>query len=319
MGGNDGSFPFWQWITSGLEYNAISNRFSAFEYNSFGLQANNILISATNTLTTTFNSYVVFGGYEYFPSPPVAQSKYFGDVVVRAYPPNGIEPSLSFGGVFANLAAGAPIESNSVIYSGGSSTLTAEPTGGISPYSYGWFSSTSGNPSCNNANVVVGASSQTYVASPTSNTFYSYNVIDSETPNAVACSTAVSVIVNPSTTTTTIPQSSGGGANTGGVVPQTTSIRTTTSTTTSTASSAPTTSAASTPSTSSSALTSIPVTTTAAQNAANSTATQKSGQGSGILGGIASALEANGYLGALAVVVVILIAGAAYVVARRRR
>jgi len=103
--------------------------------------------------------------------------------------------------VFVNpaLSAGAitPLAPSVVI--GQSVTLAANPSGGTSPYSYQWYTSSD----CSTA-PISGATSSTYSASPTSATTYYYRVTDSASPAVSACSAGDTVTVKaaPSITTT---------------------------------------------------------------------------------------------------------------------
>jgi hypothetical protein len=97
LNSGSGAYPYNQWITSGFEYNATGHRFSVFAYNSFGLEPSNIYGSVADNESTTFNSYVAFGGYVYRASVPFG--KYYGLVAVRALPPNGVMPGATFGNV----------------------------------------------------------------------------------------------------------------------------------------------------------------------------------------------------------------------------
>lgn len=77
------------------------------------------------------------------------------------------------------LSAGSVTPSNPTIKIGGSQTLTANPSGGTTPYSYQWYGGSSST--CTSDSVISGATSSTYSASPTTNTYYCYKVTDSAT------------------------------------------------------------------------------------------------------------------------------------------
>lgn len=123
------------------------------------------------------------------------------------------------------------------ILSGQSITLSSNQIGGTPSYSYQWYANSAGYMNCNQTNAIPGATSATYLATPTTSNSYAYSVRDSASVPIKECSTADSIIVNLSTTTsstTTVPQSSGGGG-TGGLPPATTistSVPTTTASTT---------------------------------------------------------------------------------------
>src|SRR5438093_1856760 len=81
------------------------------------------------------------------------------------------------------------------IDTGQSITLTANPSGGTTPYSYNWYSAAG----CPSGSLIPGAILSTYLASPTSTETYSYKITDSSegTPSASQCSSSDTVVVNP--------------------------------------------------------------------------------------------------------------------------
>ena len=98
------------------------------------------------------------------------------------------------------LISGAITPNTPSIDSGQSVTLTANPSGGTSPYSYQWYSGTSST--CSSGTAISGATSSTYTASPSSSTYYCYKVTDSsESPENVVSNT-VQVVVYPTPTVT---------------------------------------------------------------------------------------------------------------------
>lgn len=125
-------------------------------------------------------------------------------IVTDSYPTTTNSVYLSTLTFNPALVVGTLTETNTIIDNGQHSTLTSGPSGGTTAYSYNWFQSTTGNPSCNNANVIGGANSATYPASPTSNTYYTYNVIDSATTPVSLCSPSNEVIVYPALTGLTL-------------------------------------------------------------------------------------------------------------------
>ncbi len=88
------------------------------------------------------------------------------------------------------LIPGAITPGSSKIDSGQSITLTAHPSGGTAPYSYQWYTANSitGPATCTPSEAISGATASTYSASPTTTNSYVYQVTDSATTNAVACS-----------------------------------------------------------------------------------------------------------------------------------
>jgi sugar lactone lactonase YvrE len=92
------------------------------------------------------------------------------------------------------LTANILLESNTVIDSGQSSTLTAGATGGTAPYTFNYFS----QASCAGTSIGSGT---TLSVSPTATTTYSFNAVDSESTPVSVCSTSNSITVNPALTT----------------------------------------------------------------------------------------------------------------------
>ncbi len=95
------------------------------------------------------------------------------------------------------LVAGNIIPASPDIDSGRPITLKSTPTAGAPPYAYAWYASPSGNPGCNTANVISGQTSSTLPVSPATTNTYAYQVTDSATTNAVACSSPDTVTVHP--------------------------------------------------------------------------------------------------------------------------
>ncbi len=191
------------WTTTGLEYNATSHLFSTFYYPSFGLEVNDIVVSITNTLTTTFNSYVVFGGYVYPANIP--NNKYFGIVTVRTLPPNGIQPSMTFGGLLVGSTTTTSTTTSTTTTST-SSILASTTISSKSPF-------TGGLPPSS-----VSTSLATTTAVPTISTTYPTTSIMGGTPtnsmphpttSTIAATTYQTTIAAPATTTTAQQEASG--------------------------------------------------------------------------------------------------------------
>ncbi len=92
--------------------------------------------------------------------------------------------------VSSPLTAGAITPSSPAIDNGQSITLTAKPSGGVSPYSYQWYS----DGTCTAS--IPSATSSTYFASPLISTTYSYKVTDSAYSPASVCSPGDTVNVS---------------------------------------------------------------------------------------------------------------------------
>jgi len=95
------------------------------------------------------------------------------------------------------LVANSINPSNVVINSGQSVTLTANPSGGTTPYTYQWYS---GSSSSTCTTQISGATGSTYPAIPTTSTYYCYKVTDSASTPETNMSASDLVTVN------TLPQ-----------------------------------------------------------------------------------------------------------------
>ncbi len=101
------------------------------------------------------------------------------------------------------LTAPAPAASSTTISSGSSVTLTASPTGGSAPYTFQWYSG--GSPTCQQDSLVTGASASStasFTDSPTTTTYYCYEVSDSSVPSASVYSATTQVTVSGSGSST---------------------------------------------------------------------------------------------------------------------
>ena len=102
------------------------------------------------------------------------------------------------------LTAGIPTPSSPSIDSGQSVTLTANPSGGSAPYTiYAWYSTVSSATAATTCGsgwgtAIQSGASATYLASPTTTTYYCYVVTDSAATTAP--STAALVTVSPALT-----------------------------------------------------------------------------------------------------------------------
>jgi hypothetical protein len=93
--------------------------------------------------------------------------------------------------VVSGLVAGGITPSNPLIDSGQKITLTSNPSGGATPYSYQWYS----DGTC--ATAIQSAASSTYIASPTATAIYSYKVTDSANSPTSQCSVGDTITVDP--------------------------------------------------------------------------------------------------------------------------
>ncbi|MGD0587521.1 MAG: PKD domain-containing protein, partial [Thermoplasmata archaeon] len=92
------------------------------------------------------------------------------------------------------LTAGTPTPPISVLDSGQSITLTANPSGGTHDYTaFQWYTGISGPACLTLDNPISGAVSSTYQPAPTTLTYYCYNVTDSNNDNATSAVSEVTV------------------------------------------------------------------------------------------------------------------------------
>src|SRR5467141_3584495 len=125
-----------------------------------------------------------------YSASPTSASTYSYKVTDSAYSPTSQCSSGDTIVVNTALVAGAVAPSSPAINGGQSITLTANPTGGTTPYSYQWYS----DGICNS--LVTSATFSTYSASPTVTTTYSYRVTDTAFSPVSRCSPGDTVTVN---------------------------------------------------------------------------------------------------------------------------
>lgn len=108
-------------------------------------------------------------------------------------PPASATSTTTLIAVNAPVSAGAITPPSPTVDNGQSITLTANPSGGSTPYSYQWYAAAG----CPSGNLITGATSLSYAASPTTTTTYTYKVSDSSqgTPASSACSPSDTVTV----------------------------------------------------------------------------------------------------------------------------
>ncbi len=107
------------------------------------------------------------------------------------------------------VAAAAPTPLSSALDIGQTITLTANPTGGSVGYAFQWYQGASASACTSLGAPISGAVAATYLASPTSTTYYCYTVTDSASPPETSpASTALVVSVSPALTAPSVPTSS---------------------------------------------------------------------------------------------------------------
>ena len=132
--------------------------------------------------------------------------KYYVKVTDSAYSPASATSATESYVINTALSGGSPTPSAPTIDNGQSITLTANPSGGTTPYSYQWYGGTSST--CSSDTAISGATSSTYTASPTTATYYCYKATDSATTPTSATSETDLITVNSAFGTPTISPSS---------------------------------------------------------------------------------------------------------------
>lgn len=181
----------YQTLTTTLSGGTSAYTYNYLVYNSVGLVANYLV---ANTYTQNAYTFQI--------SPAWLAGTFTANLIATdsASTPVQVTNTLTFT-VDTALNANPPTPSNPTIDNGQSITLTANPSGGTTPYTYQWY--TDSNNNCISLTIITGATSSTYLASPTSNTYYCYIVTDSATvPAAATSSSPTLVTVNPTLSAT---------------------------------------------------------------------------------------------------------------------
>ncbi len=130
----------------------------------------------------------------YLASPSVS-TYYCYSVVDSSSTPSTLTSATDLLTVAAVLAAGAPTPGTPAIDLGQTLSLTAHPSGGVAPYTYQWYETSSA--SCTGATEIAGATLVGLTVSPTAATAYCYTVTGSSSAGATSASSApVAVTVN---------------------------------------------------------------------------------------------------------------------------
>jgi len=152
--------------------------------------------SSASTLISTTSA--VSGTSTPFPVSPTTNTYYCATVTDSANS-SFTTPASSADLVTVNtaLVANAISPSAPKIDSGQSITLTANPLGGTTPYTYQWYSGSSAT--CSSDTTKLGTTS-TQSVNPTSSTYYCYTVTDASTNAPTVSSATDSVTVDPTLT-----------------------------------------------------------------------------------------------------------------------
>ncbi len=164
-----------------------------------------VTATSSNTLTYTFNGVqgqITTSGsnttYGTWTAYAFAQDSATGDFGFTGL--TGTNAIVSTANTFTinpQLSAGQITPSNPSINSGQSVLLSANPSGGTTPYAYQWYAiSGTTAPTCTTANQIAGATSSTYLATPASANSYAYQVTDSATTNVIMCSPGTTVTIS---------------------------------------------------------------------------------------------------------------------------
>ena len=143
---------------------------------------NGVVAQSYTAVASTSNTYTF---------APAVAATYTYNVVVSDSASSVTTKGSVTNTIILNLAllAGSVSPASPSIFRGGSSTLTANPSGGTAPYTYIWYS----NAGCTTA---VGAITQAYAASPTTTTTYCVKVTDSATtPTSVTATDVVGLSI----------------------------------------------------------------------------------------------------------------------------
>lgn len=150
---------------------------------------------SSDTLVVGEESGVAALEYSFFPVAPGSDTQYCASVTDSTSTPSTTSTASPTEFVIEGTLS-ASVSPSSYFVDGQqlpvSVTLTASVAGGVSPFAYKWYSSTSGAPDCSPGDLVADQASSSYAASPSSTTYYSVLVSDSSTgtPAETYCAAA---------------------------------------------------------------------------------------------------------------------------------
>ncbi len=141
------------------------------------------------------------GTYAYTVSSSEFGSQTYAPVIASGATATGDTVAVTF----TTLTAGAPTPASPSIDVGQSVTLSSAATFGALPYSYQWYSSSTGSGACSTGTLISGATGSTDAVSPTATSYYCYVVTDSSHPASVTGSAWDKVTVHADPTVSVAP------------------------------------------------------------------------------------------------------------------
>ena len=169
----------------------ISGGISPYTYNYIVYSPTGSIVANTiyTGISQTSNTYTF--------NPGVALGTYRVELTVNDSKGIGVKRNTTFI-QNSQLIAGNIRPNNPKIDSGKSVTLSANvlsSNAGTAPYTYQWYVTSSGNPSCSNTYLIPSQNNQSLTISPTSNQVYTYQIADNATTPTYACSSINNVLV----------------------------------------------------------------------------------------------------------------------------
>ncbi len=178
-----------QILTANVVGGASPYTYNFLVYNSIGDLVTNDLV--TNSLTTNSFSFKQLSSW--------GTGNFIANVIITDNNGEQTSNSLTYSAVY-KLITNKPKESNSIVDLGQSSTLTANFSGGTSPYTYQWYFKYAGQTISCNSGAISGATSNPYTITPLG--YYInlinlyYKVTDSSSPTQSSCSNATTLFIN---------------------------------------------------------------------------------------------------------------------------
>ena len=190
-------------ISISMPSNAIADQNQYESFNgviSGGTGPYNVFLYVSNAAkqnTIVYAANAVFSGSAWsfnsiqIPSNWVTNSPLAANVLMTDANSQGVNSTYTSNFIiYSPQSSGNLYETNTLIDAGQSSELTADPSGGASPYAINWFS----QANCAGTSFRTGTSIS---VSPSSNAVYSYNSIDSATTANSMCSASNTITVDP--------------------------------------------------------------------------------------------------------------------------